>query len=73
MKALVPSVLPHRELVKVILEWGLILFCGDRALTDGVISKQFEVGVCWGRSLMYRMNNAGSRTEPYGMPDSTGT
>ena len=74
MKAHVPSVLPHRQLVRVILEYGLILSCADRALRDGVISKSLEVeSVCWGKLLMYRRNKAGPRIGLCGMPDSTGT
>lgn len=42
MKALVPSVLPHRELVEIILEYGMTLTCGD-----GIISEGFGGGVCW--------------------------
>ena len=45
MKAHVSSALPQRQLVEVILECGLILFCRDRLLTAGVISKQSGVGV----------------------------
>ena len=45
MRAHVPSVIQHRELVKIILEYGLILFCGDRALTDGVTLEKSRVGV----------------------------
>ena len=67
MKAQVLSVLPHKDLVKVIL----ILFCGDKALTDDIISKQSGVeSVCWGRSLMYRKNTE-TGTEPCGMPNLT--
>ena len=51
MKFHVPSVLPHRELIRVILEHGLILVCGARVLTDGVISEESGVVVCWSRSL----------------------
>ena len=46
VKTYVPSVLSNRMHIKIILEYGLILFCGDKALTDGVVSEQFGVGVC---------------------------
>ena len=42
----VPPVLSHREFIKIILEYGLILFCGDRVLTDGAISKKSGVKIC---------------------------
>ena len=46
MKAQITSVLPHKALVKVFLEYFLIFFCRVKAFTDAVISEQSGVRVC---------------------------
>ena len=37
MNVHVPSTLPHTELVRVTLEYGLILIREDRVVTDGAV------------------------------------
>ena len=46
IKAQITSVLPHKALVKVFLEYFLIFFCRVKAFTDAVISEQSGVRVC---------------------------